>query len=206
MVFLSSFTINPNKVLKDIPSSEVIPYWHAQVEVSLDEVYGSDNYVAVRPGAFATNLLWDKKGIIDGHVPLFGANTKQDSITPGDMGRVSGYILANGPKNGQKKVYLYGPQLRTHREAIEEVGKVLGKEVKITELNAEEGRKHFTQHGLPPPIIDYFMRVHEKAPSMDVKDQFALYEEGVENVKLYTGRSSTTLQEWLGANKELFDA
>ena len=47
------------------------------------------------------------------------------------MGRVSGTILVNGPKNGQKKVYVYGPQLIAHRDAVKEIGKVLGKDVTI---------------------------------------------------------------------------
>lgn len=121
------------------------------------------------------------------------------------MGRVSGTILVNGPKNGQKKVYLYGPQVRTHREAITAVGNALGKDLKITDLNEDEGRAHFAK-AFPPPIVDYFIRVLEEAKSVEFKDRFPKYQEGVENVKLYTGRSSTNLPEWVKENKGLFNA
>lgn len=205
IVFLSSFTIHPSKVLREIPAEDVIPHMHAQVEASLDDVYGSDNYVAVRPGNFATNLLQHKDGIAKGDVRNYGSHMETDSITPESMGQVSGTILANGPKNGQKKVYLYGPKLRTLREAIGEVGKVLGKDIQVTELNEDEGREKFKQH-FPPPIVDYFIRVLKMHDSVPVEDRMPNYEEGVENVKLYTGRPSMSLQDWATQNKELFSA
>ena len=104
VVFLSSFTVHTDKPLRDIPPSDIIDYIHAQVEANLDDVFGPEHYVAVRPGAFATNLLRDKKGILAGEVPLYGGQWKQDWTSAVDMGRVSGTILVNGPKNGQKKV------------------------------------------------------------------------------------------------------
>lgn len=206
VVFLSSFTIgvSGDKPLREIPPSDIIPFFHAQVEANLDDVFGPDNYVAVRPGAFATNLQRDKPGIVAGEVPIFGTHFPQDLITPGDMGRVSGTILVNGAKNGQKKVYLYGPQVLAHKDAIGEIGKALGKNIKIKELNVEEGREHFGKLGFPPPIIDYFIRMLELSANIDTR--FPNYEEGVENVKLYTGKPSTTFQDWIAENKDLFEA
>lgn len=49
---------------------------------------------------------------------MYGSNFQVDGITPIDMGRVSGTILVQGPKNGQRKVYLYGPQVMSQREAL----------------------------------------------------------------------------------------
>jgi hypothetical protein len=81
VVFLSSSTIQVDK--KDVSPKEIIPYMHAQVELSLDAVYGEDNYVAVRPGRFATNLLRQKAAVQEGEVRLFGGHFVQDCITPG---------------------------------------------------------------------------------------------------------------------------
>lgn len=47
VVFLSSYTI-PGEP-RDVLPSELIPYIQAQVEITLDEVFGRDGYVAVRP-------------------------------------------------------------------------------------------------------------------------------------------------------------
>jgi NAD(P)-dependent dehydrogenase (short-subunit alcohol dehydrogenase family) len=108
VVFLSSFTVHRDKPLRDIPPSDIIDYVHGQVEASLDDVFGPQHYVALRPGSFATNLLRDKKGIVAGEAPLFRGQFKQDWITAVDMGEVSGRILVDGPKNGQDKVFSTG--------------------------------------------------------------------------------------------------
>ena len=118
VVFLSSFTTyRESGTLRDIPPSDIIDFLHAQVEANLEDLFPEHN-VAMRLGSFATNLLRDKKGIQDGEVPLYMSSWQQDAITATDMGRVAGSILVNGPKNGQKKVYVYGPQLISHRDAI----------------------------------------------------------------------------------------
>lgn len=101
-IFLSSYTID--RPLAEVTPTELIPFVHAQVEKTLDELYGQENYVAIRPGSFATNILRFKTGINVGEVRLFGPHFKFDCITPMDMGRVSGTILANGLKNDVRKV------------------------------------------------------------------------------------------------------
>jgi hypothetical protein len=101
---------------------------------------------------------------------------------------------------------LYGPQLLAHRDAILEVGKALGKEIKIKDMNADEARSHFQSLGFPSALVDYFVNKLSGLTGSEGSAIFPLYEEGVENVKLYTGRPGTTFQEWLAANKELFAA
>lgn len=201
VVFLSSFTILGEP--KDVKPSDLIPYIHAQVEINLDEVFGPENYVAVRPGAFATNLMRNKSDIVAGDVKLFTPNFKFDYVTPIDMGRVSGTILAQGPKNGQRKVYVYGPQVITMSEAIHTIAKVLGRSVKITTINAEEALEQHLSHGVPKPLAEYMIRI-----SGTDEDNFPRvhYEEGVQNVQLYTGSPSTGFEEWVAANKDLFSA
>ena len=201
VVFLSSFTIQGESA--DVPSSEIIPYIHAQVENSLDEVYGLENYVALRPGGFATNLLRFKPGIIAGEVKLFGAHYKLDGITPEDIGRVSGIILAQGPKNGQRKVYLYGPQVLMQKDAIAVVGKMLGKDIKVSDVSEQEGREQFTNAGIPKPVADYMVRKIYASKNEDSSSRVR-YDEGVANVHFYTGQPATKFQDWVEANKELF--
>jgi uncharacterized protein YbjT (DUF2867 family) len=157
IVLLSSYTVSGE--LSSIPPSEVIAYSHAHVEINLDEVFGPENYVAVRPGGFATNILRFKDGIKTGEVKLIGSTFQLDCITPADMGRVSGTILVQGPKNGQQKVYLYGPQIMSQGDAIQTVGKVLGKDVKLTTLSQQEGLDAFLQNGVPMPFAEYMIRM-----------------------------------------------
>ena len=202
VVFLSSYTVSGD--LKAVPPSEVIPFIHAQVEISLDEIFGPENYVALRPGGFATNLLRYKKGIQNREVKLFAHDFKFDYITPRDMGRVGGTILVQGPRNGQRKVYLYGPKIIPQGDAIVAVGKILEKDVKITSLSAEEGVDQYIQSGVPKPLAEYMVRKSSSSTN-DLADR-ACYNEGVENVKLYTGEPSMGLEDWVEANKSLFTA
>jgi uncharacterized protein YbjT (DUF2867 family) len=203
VVFLSSYTISSQVELRDVPPSEAIAYIHAQVELSLDEVFGPENYVAVRPGGFATNILAFKDGIAAGEVKTFGSSLHLDGITPGDMGRVSGTILVQGPKNGQRKVYLYGPRIMSQGDAIQIVGKVLGKDVKLTKLSQQEQLDQFLTSGMPKRFADYMVKILAAA---EEGDQIARteYETGVQNVQLYTGRPSVRFEDWAESNKELF--
>lgn len=202
VVFLSSYTISGEP--KDVEPSDVIPYIHAQVEINLDEVFGPENYVAVRPGGFATNTLRNKSDIVAGEVKLYTPNFKLDCVTPIDMGRVSGTILAQGPKNGQRKVYVYGPQIITLSDAIQTIAKVLGKTVKISTINAEEAIEQHLSHRVPKPLAEYMVR--RFGPDEDANIPRAHYEEGVQNVQLYTGVPATGFEEWVTANKGLFSA
>lgn len=209
VVFLSSFTIGPFDVDgegRNVPQTEVIPWVHAQVEICLDEVFGQEHYVAVRPGAFATNLLRYKDGIAKGEVRLHGGDFRMDCITPIDMGRVSGTILAaqTGPKDGMGKVYLFGPQVLSMAEAIKVIAKVLGKEVNITPIGDEEGMEQMMANHFPKPIAEYMLRALSEP--RDEKKTRPKYDEGVENVKAYTGESATSLEEWVKDNSELFGA
>lgn len=147
VVFLSSFTIGrllagAREGLRRIGEGEMVPYAHAAVEISLEEVFGAEGFVAIRPGGFATNLLRYREGVLAGEVRMFGPGFRMDMITPEDMGRVSGTILARGlPVDGQRKVYLYGPQFLSQREGLQIVADVLGKgeEFKVAGLGVGGG-------------------------------------------------------------------
>ncbi|KAF7715902.1 Uncharacterized protein PECH_005761 [Penicillium ucsense] len=203
VVLLSSYTVWEK--LQDVPASELIPYAHAQVEMILDEVFGTENYVALRPGGFATNLLRFKGGVAAGEVKMFDGHLKFDCITPGDIGRVGGTILVQGPRNGQTKVYLYGPQVITQREAIGIIGKVLGKEIKITTIGEEEAKAQYLENGLPKPIVEYFIRVVKEHEEGEMQKRVH-YETGVDNVQLYTGFPATSFEQWVRENEDLFKA
>ncbi|KAH8646810.1 hypothetical protein BX600DRAFT_476954 [Xylariales sp. PMI_506] len=203
VVFLSSWMI-PGEP-GDVPPADLIPYVHGQVEISLDEVYGRENYVALRPGVFATNLLEFKHGIAAGEVKVPGLDWELDAITPEDMGTVAGTILVQGPRNGQHRVYLYGPQFVTNKDAITAIGKAINKDIKITGLNKEESLALLAGHGTPKPFAEYLVRCFHST-SAEIWSFRSCYEEGVKNVELYTGKPAIRFQEWLDANKELFIA
>lgn len=204
VVLLSSSTIG-HTPHADVPPSEFIPYTHARLEVTLDEVYGPDGYVAVRPGGFATNLLRQREGIRAGEVKMYGPGFKIDCITPVDLGGVIGTILAEGPRDGQRKVFVYGPQILSQKQGLEIIGEVLGKEVKVSGIVAEEALAQYLAKGAPKPMAEYMIRsLGDTDPELEDGSWLAHYKEGMENVKKYTGKPPTGFREWVEANSELF--
>lgn len=208
VVFLSSFTIPTNKGLRDIPSTDIIPYMHAQVEANLDDAFGSDNYIAVRSGCFITNLLSEKNGIASQKVNLYGGKFLQDNIAPNDIGSVIGHILVKGPRNTQKKVYLYGPEILSIHESIAKIGDLLGKQdLSITTLDPKDGYDKYIRSGLPPPFAQYMVEtLSTEGPDKGNGERFPNYDEGVRNVELYTGRPATSFEDWVRENKAVFGA
>lgn len=207
VVFLSSFTIYTTQALRDIDQDDLLPYVHAQVEANLEDVFGVDAYVAVRPGCFITNLLSEKEGIIKSDVRLYGAEFEQDSVDPRDVGRVVGHILVSGPKKGQRKVYVYGPQVRSGYERVIRIGQLLGKDLKITVLGAKEAYDGYISAGMPLSFAKFSVKtLGTKGPDKGNGERFPKFQEGVENVKLYTGKSPVEFDEWVEENKALFEA
>ncbi|CAH0054957.1 unnamed protein product [Clonostachys solani] len=207
VVFLSSFTILVNQGLREISPSDYIAYVHAQVEANLEDTFGPDNYVALRPGGFVTNLLAERDGVVAGKVQLYGGIFEQDNIVPDDIGKVAGTVLASGPRNGQKKVYLYGPQIRSIHDSYVEVGRVLGKDLEIITLGPEDGLKKHLSRGMSESVAKYMVALAgTKGPDKGNGERFPRYQEGVANVQLYTGKPSTSLDDWVKQNKEIFKA
>lgn len=207
VVFLSSFTILTNQGLREIAASDILPHVHAQVEANLDDIFGSDRYVAVRPGCFVTNLLSEKAGIAANEVKLYGGTFEQDNITPDDIGRAVGNILVSGSRNGQKKVYLYGPEILSIHDSIAKIGKTLGKDLSITPLGPKEAYEKYTSFGMPAAYAKYMVdTLGTKGPDKGHGERFPNYEEGVNNVELYTGKPATRLEDWVKENKTFFSA
>ncbi|KAF2128222.1 NAD(P)-binding protein [Dothidotthia symphoricarpi CBS 119687] len=208
VVFLSSFTIPTNLSLREIPSSDMIPHLHAQAEANLEDTFGSDHYVAVRAGCFITNLLVEKDGIAANDVKLLcGGLFEQDNITPSDIGRVIANILVSGPRNGQNKVYLYGPEVLSMHDSIAKIGKALGKDMTITARSPEETYDKLIGSGIPAASAKHMVDLWSiKGTDKGNGVRWPCYEEGVNNVELYTGKPATSLGDWVEENKAIFSA
>lgn len=198
VVFLGSFMVTDPA--EEADPEDPIAYTHAQVKVNLERIFGRGRYCAIRPGSFITNSLAWKKGIQDGHLKLLGLNFKMDCITPEDMGRVSGAILAKG--TAEHAVYLYGPQLASQSQVASTIAKVLGKDLIIEGQTPEEATAKMTAAGVPPRIVRWTVnRRTDDKPEVVDRPQ---YDQGVDNVMKYTGRPAMTLEDWATSNKLLF--
>ena len=198
VVFLGSFTVDEPR---DVQPDDPIAYVHAQVEISLEEVLGRDNFVAIRPGGFITNSLRWKKGINAGHLQLYGPDFEIDCITPEDMGRVSGTILVKG--SDEHVVYLYGPQLASHGQVAKTVARAMGNPNLVVEgLTPVEGAKRMAGAGIPEPIVKWTINRHRTGNTQPVRRP--QHWQGIDNVRKYTGRPAMALDDWVQGNKALF--
>ncbi len=204
VVFVSSFTVRGE--LEDVKQSDVIPYIHAQVEINLRDIFGADGYVAARPGSFASNSRQWKAGIEKGEVEIYMPEAMVDGIVPEDIGRVCGKVLAKGPQDESRALYLYGPRLMSQEQQVKTIAGVLGKEVKIKSLGREEAYKMLTeQRGMPPPLAEYMTRqAPEPTPGVSRVFGFAVGEEELSNVEEYSGKPATTFEAWAQQNKQMF--
>jgi len=200
VVFLSSNGVQGE--LEKVDQHDFIGYSHAQVELNLRDVFGEKGYTAVRPGYFASNITrWKIEG---NEVKVLYPETKFDWIVPGDIGRVCGTLVAGGWK-GENIVRLRGPTLTTQREAIGVVGKVLGKQLQVKEIDEEAGLKLFVEvTRLPVPVAEHLVEMIR-----DSMGPTGMYlgndnEEAAGNILKYGGKKPTTFEEWVVANKKDF--
>ncbi|KAK5050834.1 hypothetical protein LTR84_003393 [Exophiala bonariae] len=204
VVFLSSFTIQVEP--EDVKPSEVIPYFHAQVEMNLKEAFGAGGYIAARPGSFASNTLQYKAGLESGLVKIFAPNSTVDCIAPEDIGRACGKALVEGPQDENTAMYLYGPQLISQADCVKTLAKVLGKNPTIEPMEREEAYKSFTEERRwPAPLAEYMIRQLEATDSArSLTCGYSVDAEQLSNVEKYTGKKGITFEEWAEQNKQMF--
>ncbi|PWY68735.1 NmrA-like family protein, partial [Aspergillus eucalypticola CBS 122712] len=210
IVLLSSFGIQGD--VRNVPPEDHIAYVHAQAEISLQEVFGADGYVAVRPAFYASNTLWWKAPIQTGHVKLSWPAAAFDWISPEDIGGVCGTILARRAQGtdlslAESYVNLVGAEKMGVGDAVKTIGKVLGKEVTVTEVDENVALDSLVnESGLPEPIARSVLGFCQNAANGQSFMDSPRYGPAVGNIEKYLGRPATRLHEWVEANREKFSA
>ncbi|KAJ6031783.1 hypothetical protein N7540_002515 [Penicillium herquei] len=198
VVFLSTFSVSED--IRTIQPTEFVPYMHAQVEISLEKVFG-DNAIVVRPGFFASNMISMKSEILSGEVRFANPDAKLDWIVPDDIGRVCGKLLVHG--SDVRLIGLVGPQLLTYRDAIMTIGRILGKEVQMIRLEGEEAvQDAMKKSGLPRPVAEWFV-ANITGPASDISTS-PDYLNALKNVQFYTGKAPIKFEQWVEEKKDLF--
>ncbi|EAW13678.1 NmrA-like family protein [Aspergillus clavatus NRRL 1] len=203
VVLLSSLSVQVD--IRDVPPSDFIAYTHARVEVNLDEVFGPRGYVAVRPAFFSSNTLWWKTEVVQGEAKTAFPEARLDFIAPEDIGSVCGAFLAKGLPTGTSFVHLAGPEQMPIKEAVEVMGKGVGKQVKVVKVSEDEGIEvMMTIHGMPEPMARNLSRHYQTDKGNGASDLFQMpgYEEAVGNVERYTGKPSLRFHEWVALNRD----
>ncbi|CAG8397764.1 unnamed protein product [Penicillium salamii] len=199
VVLLSSFTVSGD--IRATPSSDFIAYRHAQVEVQLEEVFGIESFVAIRPAYFSSNSLNSKRGILEGDVELPNPDAEFDWISPDDVGRVSGKILAHGAT--EHVVGIVGREKLALKDAMGVISGVLGKSIKITKIGEQEAVNQLCEVGIPTPFAAWMVHdaVHDAGKSLRADE----YQNASKSVLKYTGKAPTSLKQWVEKNRQRFE-
>ena len=163
--------------------------------------------MAARPGSFASNTLQYKSAFEKNEVKIYGPDATVDCIVPEDIGRFCGRVLAEGPQDEQRAIYLYGPKLLSQMDAVKTLAKVLGKNPKIEIANEQDAYKLFVEErGVPVPIANYMIRQSGKTAGEQISGiRLSDYRRAaVPMFKKYSGRKGTTFEEWAEQNKRKF--
>jgi uncharacterized protein YbjT (DUF2867 family) len=191
IVMLSSYTVEGDARGEYL---DIIGSVHAKTEVSLQD--SGIKHTAVRPGFFASNvIMW-----------------YHDYISPTDIGTVCGAILANpdyqtlDKNSNAQSVYLCGPELITQLQAMENISKVLGREIKVKEVSQDQWISNFNIPHLRPAMegIANDMRESLKTDAQSMYPE-KMYRPSRENMKKYLGREPTKFSEGVEQNKAAFD-
>ncbi|KAJ6127808.1 hypothetical protein N7471_009025 [Penicillium samsonianum] len=209
VVFLSSISVEGD--IREIPPADFISYAHAQIEVNLDEVFGTDGYIAIRPAYFNTNAGGWAGMIREGEVKIAYPDAKLDWISPEDIGKAAGTLLVQGiqaTKGAEQRnsIPLCGPKLVSQRDAVGIFGRAVGKDVKVTELDEKDGVKNMLENGVPEfvagPLMTMLRAWYRDEEGLGPFEGEA-YEKAAANLRKYAG-TVTSLEEWAEANKGIF--
>ncbi|KAL7925622.1 hypothetical protein ACQKWADRAFT_282547 [Trichoderma austrokoningii] len=216
VVFLSSSSVTSQSLgkgtdLKGVLPSDFIAFSHAQVEINLQNIFGKGGYVAVRPSYFATNTLQWHSMIRTGEVKIVAPDVTFDYIASSDISRVCAGFLVRGAKSPDGSpspsfVTLCGPRMLSQRDAVAAIGKAIGKELAIKDVDQEEeGIEVFKTNGIPENIArDLVKKLLSRSTSSDPLYGEELYAEATANVEKYGGQAPTQMAQWATENKEQF--
>jgi uncharacterized protein YbjT (DUF2867 family) len=175
---------------------------HAKVEVALEN--SGISSTAIRPMYFNSNLSWYQDDIRQGRVQLLYPDVKFDYLSPADIGSICGAVLSERSFQAKDKqiIPVCGPELMTQRDAMGVIGRVLGHDIEIEELD-EEAWYEKQLKVLPRPVIDSI--THGMRESHEGHTMFSNFAEASASILKYTGRQPTKLQDWIEDNKAMFE-
>ncbi|KAJ5753324.1 uncharacterized protein N7511_007477 [Penicillium nucicola] len=198
VVLLSSFTVESNP--RQVSPSDFIAWHHAQVEIALENIFGLENFTAVRPAYFSSNILQHKLGIMKGLVEFPNPEAEFDWISPSDVGRVCGALLAHGTT--QHIVGLVGVEKMSLRQAIAVISRTVGTPIEVKKIEADQALRNMISIGVPPPVAVWM--VNDATQNAGAAFQAPGFKEAVENIRRFTGKDAIRFQQWVAENQDMF--
>ncbi|KAH7041393.1 uncharacterized protein B0I36DRAFT_312749 [Microdochium trichocladiopsis] len=202
VVFLSTVSIaTAGDDLSQVGPEKYIPWLHAQYEIQLEKTFGKQGYVALRAGFFSSNMRWYYGGIAKGEVRVAYPDALLELCTPEDLGRVAASFLSQKPETvtDEPAIVLSGPEPVTLRHALEIIGTVLGRPIRVVRVDQEENVQEMKQmlgDATARTLVQEF--VERETAGDDVK---RIIEEGAVNMRKYA-HGGQNMEKWAQENKD----
>ncbi|MBO0810626.1 MAG: NAD(P)H-binding protein [Microlunatus sp.] len=150
--------------------------------------------VVLRPGQFMSNTLWFREMVPSGTVHAPFPDVATPSIDPYDIAAVAREVLLepNGRHAGAAYA-LTGPELISTRERIEQLGTVLGRDLRVVEIDRATAKARMP---VPEPYADAALDLNGNPNAAEL--------EVLPTVEQITGRPPHTFTRWAERNKHLF--
>ena len=150
---------------------------------------------AVRPGAFDTNARqWAREIRADGVVTLPYPRATTAPIHEADIADVAAATLVD-PAHRGTDLPLSGPESMSFAEQLDVLGREIGRDLAVREIDAATAREQMARH-VPEPVVDSLFRLWENADGAltEVHD----------TVGRVTGRPARTFASWAREHRTEF--
>ncbi|NVI08710.1 NAD(P)H-binding protein [Paraburkholderia youngii] len=157
--------------------------------------------VHIRPTFFSEWLIfpWVLDTIVnEGRITLPYGNGRHAPIAAEDQARFIATVLSNPTGHIGKTYELCGPIELDHQGIADEIGKVLDREIVYNPATLDEYRGHLQKYGLPEFMIQHFIEV-----AIDYQNGVFAGKDGI--IEQVTGQAPQTVEEFVRANRQLFE-
>lgn len=175
-------------------SSNGIGRRHLAVEQAV-EAAGAE-WTHVRPGAFASNALWNWGPSIraEGVVRAPYGDAAVAPVHEADIAAVITTALLEEGHTG-RRYELSGPQSLTHREQVEILGRAIGRDIAFVELSPEQARERMLRT-VPEPVVDALLGLWAAAVGVPATV--------LPTVEQVTGHQARSFAQWAAEHADRF--
>ncbi|KAG8165055.1 hypothetical protein KVR01_005330 [Diaporthe batatas] len=197
-VFLSTSAVRGD--IRAIPRSTFIPWHHAQVEISLEDL--GMQHTAVRPGFFASNPFRLYLEPSKTTAKIFAPEQLHDPIDPQDIGRVCATVLTRPAHRSSGELkdvqFISGPRRLSQTSMWEIINTCLGRKgkpvVETVELTEEEYTGTLEAKGVPDFIAQSLVKSMGDTSLLYADEDFLPASKNVENL---TANKPTSFEDFV---------
>ncbi|MBE9138225.1 SDR family oxidoreductase [Nodosilinea sp. LEGE 07088] len=176
----------------DPQSSLSVNRWHGEVEQYLEA--SGLTWTFLRPTYFMQNLLMSASTIREQSCLFATGDTLTVAIDARDIAAVALKVLTRGGHE-QKRYHLTGAEVLSFSQMLQQLGEVLGREVKLIQLSPADYRQGMISAGIPDWLVNCLTEMGNAPAQVPVIE---------DTVSMITGRSPILFQQFAADYAEQF--